>query len=53
MSSRKKRGPNKSTKFNKLFKDGRSVEIPIPPKASGFVGKNASHFSRRVIHVVR
>jgi hypothetical protein len=53
MSNRKKRGPNKSIKFNQLFKDGRPVEITIPPKARGPVGQNASHFSRRVTHVVR
>ena len=37
------RGLNKSTKFNKLLKDGRPIEITIPPMARGLVGKNASH----------
>jgi len=52
MSSKKKRGQNKSTKFNNLLEHGH-VSIEIHVVARGPVGDNASQFSRRVTIVVR
>jgi hypothetical protein len=47
MSSKKKRGHNKSTKFNNLLVHG-PVSIKISAEARGPVGDNASQFSKRV-----
>jgi len=52
MSSKKKRGQNKSIKFSNLIEHG-PVPIEIPAEARGPVGDNASQFSRRVTIVVR
>jgi hypothetical protein len=52
MSSKKKRGQNKSTKFSNLIEHG-PVSIEILAEARGPVGNNASQFSRRVTIVVR
>jgi hypothetical protein len=52
MSSKKKRGQNKSTKFNNLLKHG-PVQIETPAEARRLVGDNASQFSMRVTILVR